>query len=610
VGAAKSDEVLTARVSPDQVLSYRQLWGATWKLLVVSMLLDMHSEIDDKIMTPYYYTRVHCCGPDSYSIPNEMEFLGEADAEDDPIGASLNRPLKMSIDNSTCCDICAATRALCSTGQATSQSFAWDGQTFSATCPDARPQLCSIEDVYGGAAVSDQRIDACDVPELPRDHVLWAHSRHCSNWAYVREEAQKWTVSFQALSMVVGMIFLPSLGNVADLYGRKQVFFWSSAVMTIAFLTFTCDAAFELSDFCLYFTAIIFAMSVVHGPAAWAMQMDLVPPASREKWFPIVSGISAAAPLVADVIAYPVLRMHVADYTFVWFALTMVSVVTVLFIYCMIEESMASPKLWTGWREFSLDVLPCRGGVNGRYLDGCGLWCYRSKGTRSDNQRVRILRSIVVMAGFGVFFEGVLTLKNSILLGPMHFKQEEGLIYISWAAKVATIAAAPLSAFVTPRIGAKWAIMLGGVLKVLGYLAFPSFGQNGPYAQAVLTCMGGAFSDPAQMIYIASALGEKNQARGISALFIMLFIPGIFGGPIFTGVFYDPNTFNTPAWMSAGLGTALTFAFVFFYLPNDPDAHRKLAEQAGEVPVGGIELVADSGEEARELSATTRAFTS
>ena len=31
-----------------------------------------------------------------------------------------------------------------------------------------------------------------------------------------------------------------------------------------------------------------------HGPAAWAMLMDLIPPGSRLKWFPIMSAMTSA----------------------------------------------------------------------------------------------------------------------------------------------------------------------------------------------------------------------------------------------------------------------------------------------------------------------------
>eukprot|EP01051_Picozoa_sp_SAG22_P023680 SAG22_NODE_6219_length_884_cov_0.956688_1_plen_194_part_01 len=187
--------------------------------------------------------------------------------------------MTMRIDNTTCCDICAASPALCATGAATPMDQVWrGGTTFEPVCPAARPKVCQIKDVYGKANLDrlTGAISACAVPPLPRDHVLWSHSRHCSNWAYVREQVQTLQVGWGAITMLIGMLFLPSVGNVADLYGRKPVFFWSSAIGSLAFLTFMFDAWLELGDFAIYLTAVMMGAAVVHGPAAWAMQMDLV----------------------------------------------------------------------------------------------------------------------------------------------------------------------------------------------------------------------------------------------------------------------------------------------------------------------------------------------
>eukprot|EP01051_Picozoa_sp_SAG22_P023517 SAG22_NODE_6102_length_898_cov_1.359199_2_plen_152_part_01 len=46
---------LDSSSSGGATLSYGLLFAATWRLLLVSTLLDMHSEVDDKIMTPFLY---------------------------------------------------------------------------------------------------------------------------------------------------------------------------------------------------------------------------------------------------------------------------------------------------------------------------------------------------------------------------------------------------------------------------------------------------------------------------------------------------------------------------------------------------------------------------
>ena len=42
--------------------SYRELFSITWKLMLVTMILGLHKEVDTQILTPYLYTRVQCCG--------------------------------------------------------------------------------------------------------------------------------------------------------------------------------------------------------------------------------------------------------------------------------------------------------------------------------------------------------------------------------------------------------------------------------------------------------------------------------------------------------------------------------------------------------------------
>ena len=78
------------------------------------------------------------------------------------------------------------------------------------------------------------------------------------------------------------------------------------------------DAARQLPDAAIVATGVVFGCSRAHGPASWAMLMDLVPPHSRVKWFPVMSAIAVAAPLLGEAISYPFLAMHLTDYTALW----------------------------------------------------------------------------------------------------------------------------------------------------------------------------------------------------------------------------------------------------------------------------------------------------
>ena len=147
----------------------------------------MHSDIDQRILTPYFYTRISCCTPGTVQLPEVMEFSG--------------RELNLSVTAATChCDIIAT---------------------------------------YGADAVGkDGTISACGVPQISHDSPLWSHSAHCSNWPYVREQTQVLVTAWGSVAALLAVVVLPAAGNLADLYGRLQIFIWSSAVVGVGFLVF------------------------------------------------------------------------------------------------------------------------------------------------------------------------------------------------------------------------------------------------------------------------------------------------------------------------------------------------------------------------------------
>ena len=46
----------------EQRVEADELLGITWKLILATMILGLHKEIDTQILTPFLYTRVRCCG--------------------------------------------------------------------------------------------------------------------------------------------------------------------------------------------------------------------------------------------------------------------------------------------------------------------------------------------------------------------------------------------------------------------------------------------------------------------------------------------------------------------------------------------------------------------
>lgn len=99
-------------------------------------------------------------------------------------------------------------------------------------------------------------------------------------------------------------------------------------------------------------TGVIFGCSRAHGPAAWAMLMDIVPSHSRVKWFPVMSAIAVTAPLLGEAISYPFLAMHLTNYTALW-AVRALNVQT---------TSLECVVLCTRCSRYTL-FLPCRAGA-------------------------------------------------------------------------------------------------------------------------------------------------------------------------------------------------------------------------------------------------------
>lgn len=177
-------------------LSYSDLLQRCWKLMAASMLLHMHSDIDQRILTPYFYTRVACCEPHGPQLPEVMDFSGRA--------------LNLSVTAATC--------------------------------------HCDMATTYGADAVNENgTISACNVPQISRDSPLWSHSARCSNWPYVREQTQVLVTAWGSVAALASIVVLPAAGNLADLYGRLQIFIWSSAIVGIGFLIFVS----QLSDHCV-----------------------------------------------------------------------------------------------------------------------------------------------------------------------------------------------------------------------------------------------------------------------------------------------------------------------------------------------------------------------
>ena len=80
-------------------------------------------------------------------------------------------------------------------------------------------------------------------------------------------------------------MLLPVCGRIADIYGRRQIFYWTTLATGTAFFLFFMDASLQASgglggNGLIYMTAPLLASFATHGPVGWAMAMDLVPDVS------------------------------------------------------------------------------------------------------------------------------------------------------------------------------------------------------------------------------------------------------------------------------------------------------------------------------------------
>ena len=456
----------------DAALPYGVLWRRCWKLMLATILLNMHGDIDARILTPYFYTRVSCCQPgrESPTLPDVMTFSG--------------REFNLSITAESC--------------------------------------KCSLAETYLPYLAAENRsaalrpggwISACDVPQISRDSPLWSHSAECVNWPFVREQTQVLMAAWGSLTALVSVLVIPSLGNVADLYGRLQIFLWSSVVVGIGFAIFTIDAAFHLSDGWIVISGLVFGASRAHGPAAWAMLMDLIPPGSRLKWFPVMSAMtSAVAPLLGEAIAFPFLAMHLTDYTIMWAALCGFGVAVLGFIYCFLEETLPPEraKPWGGWGELGRDLSPFSPG----YRHGLRLWCSTPEPAAGETEasvrlRGRVLRIILVSSLLAAFAAGVFSLAANVLLGALHFKQEE-LVFLGIFSKVVAIPAALSAALIVPAIGCYWSWVLGSCAASLGFLCFTTLGHWGPYVTMLIWTLSFSLVKPASYVHSLCTIVAGN----------------------------------------------------------------------------------------------------
>jgi MFS family permease len=418
-GAAMPRAAGSAAPERTEPKSYRELWLLTWKLIVASLILSLHNDVDFQLFPPYFYSRVACCDGDR----------GGPMLED--VTQYGGHDLALAITAGSC--------------------------------------NCDLAGTYGPGAVRNGTIAACGVPFVPSESPMWSHSAHCPNFQYVQMKSQTLTSAWYSIQTLCFVVCMPFFARVSDIYGRRRSFYCTTVMSMLAFLIFTADAGLMLGDWAIYLTAPLLTVSYVHVVIAWSMAADLVPHAiDQARWFPvlvpILSGTVAAT--VGDLLAYFMLAAHLTDYTVVFAALACVGLGVAAFIRVAMRETMANPRAWPGARRLlcetcsqrdpdaaqNLDGLGGGGYGFGIFLrgpDGGGRWAEAERGARGRRRTLHVILAVTLGVSLA---SGVDTLVVSYEMGPMHFRQEE-LVYISLLGRLSSVACAVGAAWLIPRIG-------------------------------------------------------------------------------------------------------------------------------------------------------------
>ena len=243
--SASSEAAAAAAAAAAEPKSYAELVGRTWKLALAAFILMVHKDIDFQLFQPYFFSRVECCGLNGGPMLEDVTQYGGHDVD-----------LKVTAHE---CD-------------------------------------CNLTATYPGAAVRNDTVGvpafiaACEVPFISPDDALWSHSANCANWPYVRMQAQTLTSGWYSIMTLVFVILMPIFGRLSDLYGRRQVFYYTTVMSMVAFAIFTADSAVQLtSDWAVYLTAPLLTASFVTEVVAWSMAADLVPDAQDQaRIFPVL----------------------------------------------------------------------------------------------------------------------------------------------------------------------------------------------------------------------------------------------------------------------------------------------------------------------------------
>ena len=461
----------------------------TWQLQVIGFFTALHASIDGDLSTPYYWSRVSCCG-------------------------ALGSPANLSAQ-------------------------------YDVTCENP-PDNC-LTAVYDPAL--DQpgdRIGACELPDLERANPLWSHSNHCVNWDFVRFFVQRFVGTRSPIVTVVSCLMLPVGAGLADMYGRRPVIIFG-AVATILQLGLywigSLPRVIEADRFGLvvYTGGIVNALGASTGSASNAMLADLVQPADRAKGFPLLAMVSGVGPILGYAIAFTLLSMYIADYQWVWLTATSSGLLLLLFNVVLLPESLpASMRKPFAWRDlnpllfyaraFRL-LLPDRvilGLCTTAWLIGIGIGGFLAVvyaqllvGPLALTQEIAILPGVV----------GALTtvICSCCAIGLNHRIGMWRAFVLGMCMNVLGFTAYGAWPMLFIEFGSGTAAENLAIARV------------GPFIFGPLLSAGGAIATPAYLTIISGRVANNNQAKAQSLISFFLSIGVAIGTVVYSTLLFDPG---------------------------------------------------------------------
>jgi MFS family permease len=467
----------------------------TWLFLAITTMLNVHNTIDGEAFMPYLYTRVHCC-------------------QDSAVG-TLGRQLDSAYD------VQALVAGNLSTGAG--------------------------EKIY---------YPACSVPDLDPDDPAWSHSPRCNNPAWVRNAAQRVYGVYAPITTVAKVLIIPSAGFLADIYGRKLVLVVSATGPILAGILWAVDALLEPATNALVYSAGgVLSLSAMGGPAQTAMLADLVTPEERGFCFPVLYAAQKGAPLLAQVIGWFALGLHLENYAIFWILMAATQCLILALMLYFLPETLpelratsispattANPQQRSSpphhhrrpWR--LADLNPLR-----HYLAAMTLM-------RTDWLLMAMCMWVtltwVALGGFGA-------VAFSFLVGDLGFLQEDTLLP-SIVGTLSGVASASIAVKVLTKTGQWPGNVIGCYIVAIAYLVYgPAsvlfLGRAGPFLGLAMIEFGFGFTAPSYNTIVSWRVRQEDQGKAAAMMAVMSNIGGIFGTYFYSFFLHDATVTGVAA---------------------------------------------------------------